>query len=93
MKILESNPIKGEYAPDSFKLEHTESIHLFNETEKEVLISGVVFDESLNLELHFSKRFNDTVSANDYFGQVIVKYPNSQVSVVEKKIKETQVWA
>lgn len=93
MKILESSPIKGEYVPDSFKLEHSESIHLFNEIEKEILISGVVFDESLNLELHFSKRFIDAGSANDYFGLLIVKYPNSQVSVVEKKIKEMQVWA
>jgi hypothetical protein len=42
-------------------------VHHFDKTEETVLIEGVVFDESLNLELHFKKRFNDTPSAQSLF--------------------------
>ena len=86
-------PIGGEYVPNNFEFEHSGTTQMFTEIETEILVQGIVFDETLNLELHFSKRFNDTISAQKYFISTAEKYPKSQISLVEKSIKETQVWA
>ena len=91
--MIKSQTIAGEYVPNNFELEHSRTKQFFTEIENEILVDGVVFDETLNLELHFSKRFNDSNSAKKYFDKVTDKYPNSQIALVEKTIKETQVWA
>lgn len=93
MKLIESQIMTGEYVPNNFKLEHDETVHLFTGIENDISVNGIVFDESLNLELHFSKRFNDVDSAKAYFQKMTIKYPNSQIAIVEKTIKEIQVWA
>ncbi|MBL7813541.1 MAG: hypothetical protein JNL70_00955 [Saprospiraceae bacterium] len=93
MKEYKSKPIIGEVPPSGFSLQHEQTVHITNNNQSAVFVDGVVFDTMLNLELHFSKQFQNIENATSYFNKVLKKYPNSQISVVEKTEKEIQVWA